>query len=254
MTTEREKFLAALEDSDREALAKVFDRAVSSRKSGRTTFTPFLSEREYAEFLKRKKHIGDVSCSAFGGYEDAARVMLCFGEEASFPICAIRITGRGIETLRHGDYLGAVLSLGIERARVGDIVLREEDTIAFLDVSVASFVAESLREVGGSYVACEILETDDVKVERRFEEITGTVAALRADSVLSVMLNTSRTKAVDYISAQRFYLNQVLCTKCDKEIKENDILTVRGFGKAYLEGISGRSKKGRLFITLKKYI
>ena len=73
-------------------------------------------------------------------------------------------------------------------------------------------------------------------------------------SFVAVMLKTSRSKAQEYIEAQRFFLNQQLCTKCDKEIKENDILTVRHHGKARLSEISGKSKKGRIFITIQKYM
>ncbi|MBQ8002483.1 MAG: RNA-binding protein, partial [Clostridia bacterium] len=104
------------------------------------------------------------------------------------------------------------------------------------------------------YVNCSVAYLEDISCEPSFEEITGTVASLRADSVVSVMLKTSRSKAAEYIESQRFFLNQVLCTKCDKEIKENDILTVRHHGKAILYNISGKSKKGRIFITVKKYM
>lgn len=251
----REKFLASLPDDLRETLAKVFDRANSAQRSGRAMFTDFLSEREYGEFLSRQKNIDSVPCKAFGGYRDAGRVMLCFSEyEESFPISAIRINGRGLEKLKHPDFLGSVLSLGLERKSIGDIVKTGDECVIFAQSNVSEYIAQSLKEVGGVHVNCTCEETENITVETEFENITGTVASLRADSVVSVMLKTSRSKAAEYITGQKFFLNQVLCTKCDKEIKENDILTVRHHGKAKVCEISGLSRKGRIFITIQKYM
>ncbi len=252
----REKFLGAAEPDLKAALEKIFDKAAAADKSGRVFFTVFLSEREYSEFLLRKKHLGDLPFTVNGGYEAAARVMIAFGseEEEYFPISAIRITGRGMEKLSHPDFLGSILSLGIDRSRVGDIVITDDETVVFAEEKAAMFIADSLREVGGVYVETKLTDPHEVDVSPRFEEITGTVASLRADSVLSVMLKTSRAKAAEYIEAQKFYLNQILCTECDKAIKPGDIMSVRRRGKAIVTDTDGRSKKGRIYVTLKKYL
>jgi RNA-binding protein YlmH len=252
---DREKFLSALDIDDKASLAKIFDKASLASKSGRSAFTSFLSEREYSVFLEREKYVSEIGHIAFGGYDGAGRVMLCFTdeEEEYFPISAVVIKGKGIEKLRHPDFLGSILSLGLERSVIGDIVTGDEECIVFAESSMASFIAESLKEVGGVFVSCREEAIGDVSVNPKFEEITGTVASLRADSVVSVMLKTSRTKAAEYIESQKFYLNQALCTKCDREIKENDILSVRRMGKARVTSTSGRSKKGRIYVTLSKY-
>lgn len=251
----REKFLSGTAGEIRETLAKAFDKAQAAKKSGRAAFTPFLSEREYGEFSERKRHIDDVNVTAFGGYEASDRVMLCFSDfEADFPISAVCITGKGIDKLKHPDFLGSLMSLGIERCCVGDIVNQGSEWIVFAEEGIAQFIASSLTQVGGVYVNCAVKDTELIKTEQHFEEITGTVASLRADSVISVMLKTSRSKAAEYIEAQKFFLNQSLCTKCDKEIKENDVLSVRRMGKAKVKKISGLSKKGRIFITIQKYM
>lgn len=250
----REKFLAS-SGEDREMLAKVFDKAQAAGKKGIAMFTPFLSEREFAIVEERKKHIDTIPYKAYGGYEGAGRVMLCFSEyDEEIPIMAIKVMGKGIENLKHPDLLGSIMSLGIERKSVGDIVKSEGEWIVFCENDIAPYIAESLKEVGGVYVNCTISDVLDVTVTLKFEEIVGTVNSLRADSVVAVMLKTSRSKAQEYIEGQRFFLNQMLCTKCDKEIKENDILTVRHHGKARLADISGKSKKGRIFITVQKYM
>lgn len=251
----REKFLAALPGEDRETLAKVFDKAAVAERRGIGVFTSFLSEREYSLVKERSRHIDSVTITAFGGFDGAGRLMLRFSDgEENFPIKAVEIRGRGIEKLSHPDILGSLMSLGIERSCMGDIVKDKDRWIVFVEDAIAQYVADSLFQAGGVHTECAIAEIEDVAFEQSFEEITGTVASLRADSVVSVMLKSSRSKAAEYIEGQMFFLNQVLCTKCDKEIKENDILTVRHKGKAKVCDVSGRSKKGRIFITLLKYM
>lgn len=250
----REKFLAVADSEIREALARVFDKAELYKKTGRAMFTDFLSEREYGEVISRKKHIDETPFKAYGGFDDANRVMLCFSDyDECFPISAIVCTGRGIETLKHPDFLGSIMHLGIERKNVGDIIPENDRCVIFAADPVAEYIAQSLTSVGGVSMKCTIENAENVNVKLNFEEITGTVASLRADSVVSVMLKSSRSKAAEYIEGQKFFLNQVLCTKCDKEIKENDIISVRHHGKARVCDVTGRSKKGRIFITLKKY-
>ncbi len=250
----REKFLAAADNEIREVLARVFDKAELYKKTGRAMFTDFLSEREYGEVIQRKKNIDETPFTAYGGFDDAGRVMLSFSDYPEvFPISAIVCTGRGIDTLKHPDFLGSIMHLGIERKNVGDIVCESDRCVIFASDNVADYIAESLISVGGVYVKSTVEPPENVTVTLNFEEITGTVASLRADSVVSVMLKSSRSKAAEYIEGQKFFLNQLLCTKCDKEIKENDIISVRHHGKARVTDVNGRSKKGRIFITLQKY-
>ncbi|MBQ8003301.1 MAG: hypothetical protein IJ297_07665, partial [Clostridia bacterium] len=127
----REKFLAA-SGEDREILAQVFDKANAADKKGMAMFTPFLSEREYSSVLSRIKHIDSVPCRAFGGYEGAGRIMLRFSfDEEPFPIKAVRVMGKGCENLKHPDLLGSIMSLGLERKSVGDIVRNNDEWIIF---------------------------------------------------------------------------------------------------------------------------
>lgn len=250
----REKFVASNDGEIREALARVFDRASVAKKTGRAVFTEFLSERVFGEVMTRKRNIDETPFTAFGGYENAGRVMLMFSDyEEKFPIKAIVCTGKGIENLKHSDFLGSITGLGIDRKNIGDIVCEENRTVIFVSNTIADFVAENLVCVGRVFVKCEIEDAEKVCVKQKFEEITSTVASLRADSVVSVFLKSSRSRAAECIEGQKFFLNQVLCTRCDKEIKENDIISVRHYGKAKVGDVNGRSKKGRIFITLQKY-
>ena len=61
-------------------------------------------------------------------------------EEVDFPAYPIklRIT-KSIKELTHRDYLGTVLSLGIERSKVGDILTDDDGAYVFVKDNVSDF-------------------------------------------------------------------------------------------------------------------
>ncbi|MBR2592402.1 MAG: hypothetical protein IKD62_05485 [Oscillospiraceae bacterium] len=92
-------------------------------------FTNFLALNEQSSLLQMKTRLG--SFGLFGGFPGAERRIACFGNEGSvgyppsYPVVCVRIAPRSekySEELTHRDYLGALMSLGITREKLGDIV------------------------------------------------------------------------------------------------------------------------------------
>lgn len=44
------------------------------------------------------------------------------------------------------------------------------------------------------------------------------------------------------------------CTNVSTEVRENTILSIRGSGRYRLTGINGETRKGKLRITIEKYV
>ena len=68
-----------------------------------------------------------------------------FSELAEIDILHCRNTA-GAE-LSHRDYLGALMSLGIERKTLGDILTHEDEAVIFLKKSITPYVLENLDKV-----------------------------------------------------------------------------------------------------------
>ncbi len=152
-------------------------------------------------------------------------------------------------TAGHRDYMGAVLGLGIGREWLGDIQLSGEDCWVYCLPSVEPLLLE-LNKVGRVSVKCESVPLSAVpplKIETK--EIRFTVKSLRADAVTGELFSLSRTAAAEKIRLGELSLNYSVCTKVDAEIREGDILSLRGHGKGSVTEVGGRSKKDRLFIT-----
>ena len=68
--------------------------------------------------------------------------------ETGFPIAAIAIRNTAGQILSHRDYLGAILSLQIERECIGDIIIEDAAATVFLIRSMLPFVQENLTKIG----------------------------------------------------------------------------------------------------------
>ena len=232
---------------------------------GEAVYSGFLNETERAEtelYLRGKGE--DLCIRFFGGYEDAERTRLfIYPEYYEFAdICdcirAVEIRGSGYETLRHSSFLGALTSLGIDRARMGDIVIRENGAILFADEKITGFLLSDpapLTRVGRDTVKIkEFKVSGDFENKRAYKDIFDTVASPRLDCVVSVLTNLSREKAKSLIISGQVMVNHVTEERADTVVGEADVVTVRSYGKFRIESLRDKTKKDRYKLTAKKYI
>ena len=113
---------------DKNRITELAQRAL---KTGRYMYTDFMGQGDLASFLDYADKLG-VPYMIFGGYPEAERGIIVFGDEELCgyaeipPVKALLIKARGnkfAEALTHRDYLGALMNLGITREMLGDIVI-----------------------------------------------------------------------------------------------------------------------------------
>ncbi len=201
----------------------------------------------------------DYSC--WGGYEGAERQMLCvYGGRTEpspeeYPIRAVRLIGRDLSSKTHRDVLGTLMSLGIKRETVGDIVFGENDCVVLLAKEIAAHVAEGLVKVGGAGVRTELLpHIPPIVREQPTEPLRDTVASSRLDCVVASLLNMSRGSAEELIDAGLVSVNWREQESRSLSVKAGDTLSVRGRGRFVIDDIGTPTKKGRLVLLARKYL
>lgn len=243
---------------DQALIARVTDLAARSVSRNILTHTDFLTPSECALLLASNQHPIPYR---FGGYDGAERTMLFFlpdyldacPDSVSECISAVKCTARFSE-LTHRDYLGALLSLGIKRNCIGDILVYHQESVILLNTKIAPFVCENLTHIGRGGVSCSQIELCEITPPaQKFHEIEATVASLRADSVFSAAIGISREKAANLIREGACTVNWLPIDSPSAPISEADILSTRGFGRAKLAQVGGTSKKGRIFIKIHIY-
>ncbi len=238
-------------------LNKMQDVAELCEKYHTPRFSGFLDEREQTLLLKDGLFGGVL----FGGYDDAERRILGVfpdwiePEEMEFPIQILEFVKKYDTKISHRDYLGTVLSLGIERRKIGDILVGEKSAYMFVMADIADFICDNIRKVSGCGVDIRICKMCEVTLpERQFEIIDTVAASMRADAVLAALIKKSRSEAKSLISSDKVSVNHCVIADVDTAIKEGDLLSVRGFGRAELIRIGNKTGSGRLHVTLRKYI
>ncbi len=238
-------------------IRKMQDVYKLSEKYHSPKFSKFLDENEQA--ILRKE--GLFGALLFGGYEGAERCMLGVfpdwqePEQRDFPIKLLKITKKYEKELTHRNYLGTIMSLGIERNKIGDILVGEKETYAFVSSDIADFIKDNIRKISGCGVDIKICDLGDIEVpEKSFEYIETVAASLRLDAVLAALLSISRSDAKAHILSGKIMVNHIEKLEGDFILAAGDLLSVRGFGRAEVFEIGQKTRSDRVHITLKKYI
>ena len=222
------------------------NNAVEKIKTGKNT--QFLDGRELKIVTgKLKKNEYNV----YYPYKDSEKVMLYTGKVPKVKLFKIYT----VENIRHQDILGSLFALNIDSSYFGDIVLYNDYYYVFVSEDLALYIKDNLKMVGNKKVS---LEEVDLRVldnyERNYEEKEIIVSSLRIDNIISGIINTSRKVALDKIKNKEVIVNYDVMNKNSYILKENDIFSIRRYGKYKFVGIVKSTKKNNFIVRYLKYI
>lgn len=240
--------------------------------NGKAVISGFMNpEEQYRTASYLKRDADNCIFAFFGGYPDAERKRLIlfpsyYEDDTEYinsvktaSVAAVYIHGSGYTRLSHRSFMGAVLALGIERDKIGDIIVRNErDAFVLCDEKMAVFLLSEpspLEYVGHDKVMIERYTIPaDFDAGRSYEQVTDTIASARLDSVVSALTGLSREKAKAAVRSGTVYLNFIENTDCDSSVDGDDIISVRGFGKYKIVDVRIKTRKDRLRLSALKYI
>ncbi len=229
---------------------------------GIITYSDFLNLNELNILHITPKQDLDTCYETFGGYDLSERQMVAFLPDAlcyekNYPICALKIEPlqkKFSEPLSHRDYLGSILNLGIERSKLGDILVKDGYAILFAHKTLKDFLSDELTRIRHTSVVVTEINFEEISYQAETKEIKGTVSSLRLDSLLALAFGSSRSKLVAYIEGGKVFVNGKLITSNGYQIKEDDIVSVRGLGRFQYKKTISQTKKGRFYVTIHLYI
>ena len=160
-----------------------------------------------------------------------------------------------INKLRHQDILGSILSLNISSSYLGDIIIDNNNYYFYILSSLDDFIENNLNKIGKFNVTIEKIPLDVLSnYERKYEELTTIVTSLRIDNVISKIIGVNRKKILSKINNKEVILNNNILIKNTYVLKENDIFSIRGYGKYKYIGIINNTKKDNYVIRVLKYV
>lgn len=200
-----------------------------------------------------------LPCTNYGGYDMAERMIAGFGEDienSDFPIKILAITPvkqKFADTLSHRDFLGGLMNLGIKREMLGDIIVNDNCAYLFCLEQIAEYIKDNLCRVKHTSVNVTEIESLPDDIIKEPESIELVVSSLRADVMVSAVYKLSRSNTSKLFSAGKIFVNSKLTESTSYQIKENDIISVRGFGRFSFSNQLRTTKKDRLVVEIKKY-
>ena len=139
LSTEEKQFISRLEDR--------IERVETRYQEELTDFLEPRLQLVADEYLRSKKISRYLFC---GGYENAERKRLVLFPEYSELSCdlagitLLEFQGRlDFVSVNHRDFLGAIMSLGLRREKLGDLLVTETGCALFVQQEVAAYIMQN---------------------------------------------------------------------------------------------------------------
>lgn len=203
------------------------------------------------KYLNRvKKELKNVKYNIYEPFSGATKVIL-YNKMPNIKIYEIVSSN----DLRHQDILGTLYSLNISDEMFGDVVIWNNRYFIIILSSIDNYIKSNLTSIKNSKV--DLIEKNPYYLrdyKQEYEECIIIVPSIRVDVIVSKIINSSRSNALEKIKNGDIYLNYELLTKPTYMLKENDIFSIRKYGKYKFLGEMNKTKKGSLVIKYLKYV
>lgn len=256
-----------MEIEDKLIIAKLMDKIKICKTRNKIVNTEFLTiyQREIVQKELNKNKIR--SYIFFGGYDDAeGKILVLYPDKLEEEIVkdnlkniikaiSIKLPKELEGRFNHRDYLGCVMKTGLNRNRIGDIIVRDNGADIIVLEENAEYIKDFLKDLTRFHKSeVEVIDYQNIKIkEPEFDEIKITVSSLRLDSIISEITKLSRSKTDEILTSEKVFVNSKTELKGSKQVKEGDIIAIRGFGKYIIYDFLGSNKKGKNILIIRKY-
>ena len=253
---------------DKLLIAKLQDKIKHCKNRNRIVNTEFLNLHQKKLIHNKLNELKIKNYIFHGGFEEAEnKLLILYPEKLKeeivlnsineiINVLKITLPNEQVGEYEHRDYLSAVMRLGLERERIGDIIVYDNEAYIIVLKENAEYIKNSLQEFTRFKKSkIEIIDVNEIKSKSpELIPIEIHVSSNRLDSIVSEIARTSRSKAEELIKNERVSINCKYEYKCSKQVNVGDIIIVRGSGKYILDDIKENTRTRRLTIMLKKYV
>ena len=248
-------------------LAELNDKIRLCKTKNKLVNTEFLNMYQENIIRKELERIKAKNYILTGGYSEAeSKILIMYPEKITEEIAKENITNI-IKVIKiqlpneqkgkyqHRDYLGTIMQFGLERERIGDIIVYEDEAYVIVLSENAQYIKDSLQTTKKFKKSkIEIIDIVEMKVKKpEFEEIKISVSSQRLDNFISEICKISRSETTRLIASELVSINCKIETKQTKTVEIGDILIIRGKGKFIVSDFLDINRKGKQVVIVKKY-
>lgn len=239
---------------------RLLDLSRQANRKEIVLFSDFLNLNELNIYHQSEK-LFETRTESFGGVPYAERQMIAFLPDAlyydwEYPITALKITPaypKFAEQLGHRDILGSIMQLGVDRGKLGDIIIGNGEYYLLCEEGIADYFTTNLDKVRHTLVKLEPCQASNLAIIQEFESHEGIVTSNRLDSILACVHKLSRSQASELIRQEKVFVNGKQMQNLTYTCQSDDIVSVRGYGRFIYRKEYGVTGKGRLKIQYDLY-
>lgn len=239
---------------------RLLDLSRQADRKGIVLFSDFLNLNELNIYHQCEKFF-DTKTESFGGIPYAERQIIAFIPDAlyyewEYPITALQIIPaypKFAEKLGHRDILGSIMQLGVDRSKIGDILISGDEYYVLCEESIADYFKDNLEEIRHTLVKLKEVPLTELHMEQRLEDKEGIVTSNRLDAIIACVHKLSRSQASELIRSEKVFINGKSIGNPAHTCREDDIVSVRGYGRFIYKAEYGETNKGRLKIKYQVY-
>lgn len=259
----KREFIQRFNSDEYDILSNIYDKILLCTNKGILTRGEYFYPSNIWMTLEEMSNNIGVRVISYGVFDEAERRMIAFSNDFEISenecfssyINVINIKNKSkFKNLLHRDYLGAVMSLGIKREVIGDLLCDENSCMFPIISKINDYVLGNLSSVSNCPCDVNILEGTYNILEYKFKEYLVNVSSMRIDCIVSSICNISRSDTLDNIKSGKVLVNYCECKEKDKIIKLGAIVTVRGHGKFKLLEEVGLTNSKKIKLRINKYI
>lgn len=223
--------------------------------------TDFLNPREAYILQTLVGQRDDILCAFYGGFDDAERTCSIMypeyyvPEETDYDITLLEVIYPvKFGKLSHGKILGTLMSSGIKRELIGDIITDGSRWQVFVKSPIADYLITQTRKIGSFGVRLEPKELEEALLPINDWQLeTVTLSSFRIDNLISTVYNVSRQRSKEMIESGNVKINWVETYRPDAVVSYLDIISVRKFGRIQIDETLGKSKKNKHRLAIKVF-
>ena len=245
-------------DDERYLVSRLKELSKRSFNRGIWTYSEFLTMAEQALVASTS----ECSFELVGGFEAAERRIAVFGSEENCgyqyeaPLKVIKIepvSKKFSDNLSHRDFLGSIMSLGIKREVLGDIVIRENTGYVVCLENIAEYLCDNIVQIKHTTVHCEVLDSMPEGAMSEPTEKEVLVSSERVDAVVSAVYNLSRSDSKELFDQKKIFIDSKSVISPSAALKEGNVVSVRGKGRFKYFGVVRQTKKGKIAVSVAVY-
>ncbi len=237
-----------------ELVSKIIDLGEKAKRYQTTIYTSFLNE--YEQKIVREV-LFDCCIVQVGGYPDAELkrcAISVYEQETTIPISCLQAKfDTKFSKVNHRDVLGALMNLGIERDKIGDIIVEEGVIYIFVCSELQDYIVMNLTQIR----RCKVGFTHyngTIKQTKKWEYKEKIISSMRLDCIVSACISCNREKAKKLIQAKHVKVNQIVLEESAYVCNNNCTVSIQRYGRFNVQNQARKTRKDKCVIEIGKYV